>query len=112
MLELIFAFTIFNNVQAWELWFNGQALELVDPLLKCSSHLTGALKCIHIGLLCVQKDPTVRPTMSSAVVMLASNSMALPQPTEPAFSVGRLVLRSTQPTSSPNEVSLSDILPR
>ncbi|XP_052203590.1 cysteine-rich receptor-like protein kinase 25 isoform X3 [Diospyros lotus] len=97
---------------AWELWFKGQALELVDPLLTHSSHLTEVLKCIHIGLLCVQKDPTVRPTMSSIVVILASNNMVLPQPTEPAFSMGRLVLRSTLRTSSVNEVSLSDILPR
>jgi len=112
MLELIFALTISNNVQAWELWSEGQALELVDPLLAHSSHLTELLKCMHIGLLCVQKDPTDRPTMSSVVVMLASNNMMLPQPIEPAFSVGRLVLKSTQPASSLNEISLSGILPR
>ncbi|XP_052203613.1 cysteine-rich receptor-like protein kinase 15 [Diospyros lotus] len=97
---------------AWELWLKGQALELVDPLLAHSSDLTEVLKCIHIGLLCVQKDPTVRPIMSSVVVMLASNNMALPQPTEPTFYVGQLVLRSTQPTSSANEASLSNISPR
>ncbi|XP_052203592.1 cysteine-rich receptor-like protein kinase 25 isoform X5 [Diospyros lotus] len=97
---------------AWELWSKEQALEFVDPLLAHSSHLTEVLKCIHIGLLCVQKDPTDRPTMSYVVVMLASNSMVLPQPIEPAFSVGRLVLRSTQPTSSTNEISLSDMDPR
>ena len=87
MFELIFASTICNNVQEWELWLEGQASELVNPLLAHSSHLIEVLKCINIGLLCVQKDQTVRPTMLFVVVMLANNNMALPQPTEPAFSV-------------------------
>ncbi|KAL7213396.1 hypothetical protein ACSBR2_016005 [Camellia fascicularis] len=51
-------------------------------------------KCIHIGLLCVHEDAADRPTMSSVVVMLRSNTMTLPRPTQPPFSVGQLVLKT------------------
>ena len=78
---------------------------------------TEVLKCIHIGLLCVQANPADRPTMSSVVVMLANETISLPLPAEPAFSVGRIVAEPTQPTSndricSVNEVTISNLLPR
>ncbi|XP_052203616.1 cysteine-rich receptor-like protein kinase 15 [Diospyros lotus] len=97
---------------AWKLWTEGQAQELIDRLLVDSSQLNEVLKCMHIGLLCVQEDPMDRPTMSSVVVMLANNTLALSEPTRPAFSVGRRVLTSPQPVASVNEVTLSDVLPR
>ncbi|KAK9223659.1 hypothetical protein WN944_012105 [Citrus x changshan-huyou] len=78
----------------WKLWCEGPAVELIDPVLKQSCAPDELLKFIHIGLLCVQQDPADRPTMSSVVVMLASDSMTIPQPTEPAFSVGRVVANS------------------
>ncbi|CAL5344611.1 unnamed protein product [Camellia sinensis] len=85
-----------------------QGLELMDPLLAQSSVVDEVLKCIHIGLLCVQEDPADRPTMLSVVVMLASDTMTLPQPTKPAFSVGRLVLKSTQSSPNVNELSVNE----
>ncbi|XAR73357.1 Non-specific serine/threonine protein kinase [Bertholletia excelsa] len=102
---------------AWKMWTEGKGLELIDPSLELSNVATEALKCIHIGLLCVQEDPTDRPSTSSVVVMLASDHMTLPQPKKPAFSVGRLVLTSTQSSSnatvmSINEVTLTDAFPR
>ncbi|KAK9292532.1 hypothetical protein L1049_020506 [Liquidambar formosana] len=102
---------------AWKLWSQGQGSELMDSLLMQSCVVIEVLKCIHIGLLCVQEDPADRPTMSSVVVMLVSDAMTLPQPTQPAFSVGRLVLRSAEsPTNdkvcSVNEVTNSSVSPR
>ncbi|KAJ0101317.1 hypothetical protein Patl1_03700 [Pistacia atlantica] len=38
-----------------------------------------------MGLLCVQEDPTDRPTMSTIVLMLNSYSVTLPAPQQPAF---------------------------
>ncbi|KAK9218828.1 hypothetical protein WN943_007466 [Citrus x changshan-huyou] len=95
----------------------GEALELMDPVLKQSCVAAELLKFIHIGLLCVQADSADRPTMSSVVVMLASDTVTLPQPTEPAFSVGRNVARPGQFSSgaevcSVNEVTLSNVSPR
>lgn len=75
-------------------------------------------KCIHIALLCVQEDPVKRPTMSSVVVMLVSDSSQLPPPTQPAFSTGRFVESSCPESSSDvigfsyNDVTISSVLPR
>ncbi|XP_024047412.1 cysteine-rich receptor-like protein kinase 19 isoform X1 [Citrus clementina] len=101
----------------WKLWCEGPAVELIDPVIKQSCAPDELLKFIHIGLLCVQQDPADRPTMSSVVVMLASDSMTIPQPTEPAFSVGRVVANSGHFLSpdkvcSVNNVTVSDVSPR
>jgi hypothetical protein len=66
------------------------------------------VRCINIGLLCVQEDAADRPTMSTVVVMLASDTMTLPKPKQPAFSIGRM----TSKTLSINDVTISNILPR
>ncbi|EOY28576.1 Cysteine-rich RLK 10, putative isoform 1 [Theobroma cacao] len=102
---------------AWKLWSKGQGMELMDQLLVQSCVAAEVLKCIHIGLLCVQEDPADRPSMSSVVVMLGSETITLPRPVEPAFSVGRVVAEPTEPTSndrnrSINEVTISNLSPR
>ncbi|XP_022720580.1 cysteine-rich receptor-like protein kinase 10 [Durio zibethinus] len=102
---------------AWKLWSKGQGMELIDPLLVQSCVPTQVLKCIRIGLLCLQEDPADRPTMSSVIVMLANETITLPLPAEPAFSVGRVVAEPTQSTSSDricsvNEVTISNMSPR
>ncbi|GKV50471.1 hypothetical protein SLEP1_g57171 [Rubroshorea leprosula] len=43
------------------------------------------MRCIHIGLLCVQENVAERPTMASVVLLLNSNSTSLPVPSQPAF---------------------------
>lgn len=103
--------------QAWKLWCEGNALELMDPALKQSFIPDEVLKCINIGLLCVQEDPADRPTMSSVVVMLASDTVTLPQPTQPPFSFSRVALKSTQSSSNMGvcfdaDVTLSNVSPR
>lgn len=42
------------------------------------------MRCIQVGLLCVQEDTMDRPTMSAIVVML-SGEASLPSPMQPAF---------------------------
>nr|XP_043619206.1 cysteine-rich receptor-like protein kinase 15 [Erigeron canadensis] len=69
---------------AWKCWRDGTASSLIDPTL-CTSSLRDMLRCIHIGLLCVQEDVNERPTMASVVLMLSSASLTLPVPSEPAF---------------------------
>ncbi|KAK2644360.1 hypothetical protein Ddye_019555 [Dipteronia dyeriana] len=101
----------------WKLWCDEQAAELMDPALTQSCDPTELLKYIHIGLLCVQGDPAERPPMSSVVFMLANDNITLPKPTQPAFFVGRVVVRADQSSSdvkvcTVNEVTLSDVSPR
>ncbi|GMI77543.1 cysteine-rich RLK (RECEPTOR-like protein kinase) 10 [Hibiscus trionum] len=102
---------------AWKLWSKGEGMKVVDQLLAPSCVVSEAVKCIHIGLLCVQADPADRPTMSSVVVMLASDAMMLPSPAEPASYVGRAVAEPTESSSndgvfSINEVTASIFSPR
>ncbi|KAK3417824.1 hypothetical protein EUGRSUZ_H03801, partial [Eucalyptus grandis] len=102
---------------AWKLWSEGRSLELTDPSIKESCDAIQVVKCIHIGLLCVQEDPIDRPTMLPMVHMLGANTIPLTRPSLPAFSVGRNV-RTLNPislihkTSIVNEVTLSDVSPR
>ncbi|KAG2688172.1 hypothetical protein I3760_09G082600 [Carya illinoinensis] len=104
---------------AWTLWNEGNhVLELMDPMLKEESCSPDEfLRYLHIGLLCVQEDANERPTMSSVVVMLKSDSTttSLCQPQQPAFSVGRFT--DHYETSSPgflsvNDLSISNVGPR
>uniref|UniRef100_A0A6N2M4Q4 non-specific serine/threonine protein kinase n=1 Tax=Salix viminalis TaxID=40686 RepID=A0A6N2M4Q4_SALVM len=68
----------------WELWGQEKALEIVDPSLKELYHPHEALKCIRIGLLCVEEDAMNRPSMLAVVFML-SNETEIPSPKQPAF---------------------------
>lgn len=93
-------------------------MELIDQLIVPSCVASEVLKCIHIGLLCVQEDPVDSPTMLSVVFMLASDdTITLPHPSEPAFSVGRVIPKPAKlilndGVFSINEVTLSNFLPR
>ncbi|RWW00018.1 hypothetical protein GW17_00037045 [Ensete ventricosum] len=69
----------------WEKWRGGSALEMVDPAL--DGHYQGCdlLRCMQIGLLCVQEHPYDRPTMSTVITMLSSGIAFLQAPGRPAF---------------------------
>ncbi|KAL5842133.1 hypothetical protein ACOSQ3_012736 [Xanthoceras sorbifolium] len=67
---------------AWKSWNGGTAANLIDPTLGDDSR-NEIMKCIHIGLLCVQESVSDRPTMASVVIMLNSNSLTLPAPSKP-----------------------------
>ncbi|VVA40348.1 PREDICTED: cysteine-rich [Prunus dulcis] len=69
---------------AWRSWREGTASNLIDPTLKTGSR-TEIMRCIHIGLLCVQENVADRPTMASVILMLNSYSLSLPVPSQPAF---------------------------
>ncbi|KAL6990873.1 hypothetical protein U1Q18_008996 [Sarracenia purpurea var. burkii] len=59
---------------------------MVDTTLSRDSYpASEVMRCIHIGLLCVQELATDRPTMSDVAVMLCNESAALPSPKQPAF---------------------------
>ena len=72
------------SLQAWKKWRDGTTSNLVDPILHSDSKIE-IMKCIHIGLLCVQENVVKRPTMASVVLMLNTDSMTLSVPSQPAF---------------------------
>nr|XP_048334413.1 G-type lectin S-receptor-like serine/threonine-protein kinase SD1-1 [Ziziphus jujuba var. spinosa] len=74
---------------AWLLWNEERALDLMDASLNDSSVECQVLRCIRVGLLCVQKFPQDRPTMSSVIFMLENEGTILPQPQQPGFFTKR-----------------------
>ena len=60
-------------------------MNVADPLMRQISSGSEITRCIHIALLCVQENVADRPTMNTVVLMLNSNSLSLPVPSEPTF---------------------------
>nr|GEY37618.1 receptor-like serine/threonine-protein kinase SD1-8 [Tanacetum cinerariifolium] len=73
----------------WMLWREGNPLELVDESLGEKFSEDEVLRCIQIGLLCVQEQPDDRPSMSKVLLMLSSETIQLPQPKYPGFFIGK-----------------------
>nr|XP_010931375.2 cysteine-rich receptor-like protein kinase 10 [Elaeis guineensis] len=126
----------------WQHWNEGMASQVIDQSLGDQYEIREVLRCIHIGLLCIQKDPTERPSMATVILMLSSYTVPLPAPSAPAFfirsdavggaevlegdvwtglsgiesSSGRTTRKSTMiGKSTPvsvNDVSITDIEPR
>ncbi|KAF8009562.1 hypothetical protein BT93_J0538 [Corymbia citriodora subsp. variegata] len=111
---------------AWRSWREGTPLNLIDPSLANGSR-TEMLRCIHVGLLCVQEVEVDRPTMGAMVLMLSSHSTALPLPSRPGFILpsipqsdivsGAAVTHSNkcedgQTQESVNEASITEPYPR
>ncbi|GAY52986.1 hypothetical protein CUMW_146070 [Citrus unshiu] len=78
------------------LWDEGIPLRLIDACIQDSCNLADVIRCIHIGLLCVQQHPEDRPCMPSVILMLGSEIL-LPQPKQPGYLADR---KSTEPYSS------------
>ncbi|XP_071911730.1 cysteine-rich receptor-like protein kinase 25 isoform X1 [Coffea arabica] len=83
----------------WKNWIKGTASNIIDSTLKAgSAPIEAIVRCIHIGLLCVQDGVGSRPTMASVVFMLHSLSTSLPMPSEPAyFSRSTSIASNNQP---------------
>ncbi|PNY08866.1 serine/threonine protein kinase, partial [Trifolium pratense] len=73
---------------SWKLWKEGNALELIDSSIDNSYSHSEVLRCIQVGLLCVQERAEDRPTMSSVVLMLSSETATIAEPKNPGFCLG------------------------
>ncbi|KAI4389757.1 hypothetical protein MLD38_001949 [Melastoma candidum] len=69
---------------AWKLFTEGRSLELLSPAAGNLYDKVEVLRSITVGLLCVQRSPEDRPSMSKVVLMLESD-IELPFPGEPGF---------------------------
>ncbi|XP_062086976.1 uncharacterized protein LOC133793693 [Humulus lupulus] len=93
---------------AWQLWSEGRGVEFVDDAMGGSYVELEAIRCLHVGLLCVQDHTTDRPSMADVVLMLG-NETNRPQPIRPIF-IFHNSARSRKPTaSSVNEATVSMI---
>ncbi|XP_050280384.1 G-type lectin S-receptor-like serine/threonine-protein kinase At1g11330 [Quercus robur] len=73
---------------AWNLWEEGQGLELIDPSISDSCVKYKVLRWIHIGLLCIQNNTDDRPTISDVLFMLRDDSTPLPLPKNQPYFFG------------------------
>ncbi|VVB12209.1 unnamed protein product [Arabis nemorensis] len=106
----------------WRYWKKGKGLDIVDPIIIDSSPSNfrphEALRCIQIGLLCVQERAEDRPTMSSVMLMLGSETTPIRQPKAPGYCVGRSPFDTDSSSSkqrndeSVNQITVSIIDPR
>ncbi|KAL1201616.1 Cysteine-rich receptor-like protein kinase 14 [Cardamine amara subsp. amara] len=100
---------------AWKLWRNGSPLELVDRTISENCQTEEVTKCIHIALLCVQHNPTDRPSLSTVHMMFTHNSLNLPDPQQPGFffpnrrNQERDGLESSQSTNRSNSQTINDV---
>ncbi|CAH2080163.1 unnamed protein product [Thlaspi arvense] len=96
---------IFGYCQMWRNWKEGKGLEMVDPVIVDSSSTPEeVLRCVQIGLLCVQDSAEDRPAMSSVILMLTSERTQMDQPRPPGFCVlrSRFEIGSSS-TNQPNQ---------
>ncbi|KAG5608403.1 hypothetical protein H5410_019684 [Solanum commersonii] len=81
---------------AYRLYKKGRSWEIMDPALAQSAIPDEIAMYIQIGLLCIQSDPSLRPTMQQVVVMLSKNPGSLDrEPTRPGYPGSRI--RSHRP---------------
>ncbi|XP_057494648.1 cysteine-rich receptor-like protein kinase 2 isoform X2 [Actinidia eriantha] len=75
----------------WKHFQHGTVEELFDPNLMLHNYYHNSnmksevLRVVHIGLLCTQEAPSLRPSMSKALHMLAKKNEHLPTPSNPPF---------------------------
>jgi hypothetical protein len=113
------------HVQVWRHWSHGSVTGLLDGCSADGLQPSEMLRCVHVGLLCVQEDAHLRPSMATVVVMLNSRSITLPVPTPPAYLVrsraGALGRSQTHEEETPagavrepfgNDAYISDMEPR
>ncbi|RYQ96984.1 hypothetical protein Ahy_B08g092946 [Arachis hypogaea] len=92
----------------WTLFMDGNCSEIIDPSIRNSSELSGVIRVIHVGLLCVQQNPEDRPSMAHALMMLSSEC-TLPQPKMPGFFTERDPVGDTSSSSNTKLVSFNEV---
>ncbi|KAK7382681.1 hypothetical protein VNO80_01653 [Phaseolus coccineus] len=98
---------------AWRLWNEGNIITIIDQEIWDPVFEKSMLKCIHIGLLCVQELTKERPSISTVVLMLISEITHLPPPKQVAF-VQKQNYQSSESSqksqfNSNNNVTLSEV---
>lgn len=84
------------------MWVENEVLEVIDPSLGESWPPSDVLKCIKVGLLCVQEFPEDRPTMAAVISMLSTkDDIDFPSPKRSAL------FRHTQSSLYTEETSIN-----
>lgn len=93
-------------------------MDIIDSSVGDSFSESEVLRCMQVGLLCVQERAEDRPTMSSVVLMLSSETVSLPQPKNPGFCLGMKPetesssSKQDEASSTVNQVTITILNPR
>lgn len=84
------SFSFLGMEQAWKHFLHRTMEELFDPNLMLQNYINFNVKnevkrVLHVGLLCTQEIPSLRPPMSTVLRMLVKKEEELPTPTNPPF---------------------------
>ncbi|KAL0321181.1 UNVERIFIED_CONTAM: G-type lectin S-receptor-like serine/threonine-protein kinase SD1-13 [Sesamum radiatum] len=71
---------------AWKLWNEDDVADFIDKRISSPTFQAEIVRCLHIGLLCVQEFPINRPTISTVLSMLSSEIVDLQMPEHPGFT--------------------------
>lgn len=102
-------YLFFCFLKAWKLWNEEEIVSLIDPEIFNPDNVNHILRCIHIGLLCVQELAKERPTMATVVSMLNSEIVNFPPPQQPAFIQRQIELRGESSQQSHNSNSINNV---
>ncbi|XP_021902115.1 G-type lectin S-receptor-like serine/threonine-protein kinase At1g11330 isoform X1 [Carica papaya] len=93
---------------AWKLWKEENIVEFIDAVMFEPRFKEEMLRCVHVGLLCVQEFAKDRPSVSTVISMLKSEIVDLPNPKQPAFTE-RQILNNTNssPMNSTNKITIT-----
>ncbi|XP_057962716.1 G-type lectin S-receptor-like serine/threonine-protein kinase SD1-13 [Malania oleifera] len=95
---------------AWKLWNEDNIMGLVDPILSYEPCFEKEImRCIHVGLLCVDQFPQDRPTISTIISMLSSEIVDLPSPKQPAFTEKLFAPDANYYPNSPIAYSINNV---
>ncbi len=95
------------------MWIAKNIVTLIDPMISEPSFEMEILRCIHVGLLCVQELAKDRPTAYVVVSMLKSEIVDLPRPNKPAFTERQIAdtesSQRSQKISSVDNVTITTV---
>lgn len=110
---------------AWQHFNSKTLIHLFDPYLQGTCSEEEALQVFHVGLLCTQSSPSLRPPMWKVVEMLTGKPKDLPVPTQPPFinvkgaeiqsegsDTSNLLSTSSKNSHSVNQMSVSTVVGR
>ncbi|CAI9292653.1 unnamed protein product [Lactuca saligna] len=95
--------------QAWKLWNEVNTLELLDKSIGSKFSENEVLRCIQIGLLCVEEQPEDRPNMSKVMLLLSSETVRMPRPKHPGIFIRNRNLETVTPGKPDDSMSINEI---
>jgi hypothetical protein len=91
------------------MWNADNIVALTDPIIREPCFEKEILRCIHVGLLCVQEFAEDRPSVSIIISMLKSETLDLPQPKQPAFIERRIAPDAGSSQHNLSKCSVNDV---